>query len=69
MTFSEHNKRSLVKAVTFRIIATTAELIITFLITHRYDITLGVVVISDIATTLLYYFHERLWNKIRWGRK
>jgi len=69
MSFSEHNKRSITKALTFRVIATAAELVITFLITHRYDITIGVVVVSDVTTTLLYYFHERFWNKIRWGKE
>lgn len=69
MNFYEHHKRSLLKAITFRVLATTAELLVTFMITHRYDITIGLVVATDTATTLLYYFHERLWNRIKWGRQ
>ena len=24
---------------------------------------------SNVAKTILYYFHERGWNHIQWGRK
>ncbi len=66
--FHEEVKRSVTKAVTFRILVLCSDAIIVFAITHRYDITLGVVIFSNFASSILYYLHERLWNKIHWGR-
>lgn len=67
--FREHTKRSLVKAITFRILILISDGIIIFAITHRYDIALAVIFFSNFASTILYFIHERIWNKIRWGRE
>ena len=39
-----------------------------FLITRRWHTTLGLVIATNLASTSLYFLHERLWNKIDWGR-
>jgi adenylylsulfate kinase len=62
------HKRSIVKAVTFRVLVIMADALVIFFITRRYDLTLGFIVLSNITSTLLYYFHERLWDKVHWGR-
>lgn len=69
VTFNEHTKRSLVKAITFRILILISDGIIIFSITHRYDIALAVIFFSNFASTILYFIHERIWNKIRWGKE
>lgn len=69
MSFKEHNKRSIAKAVTFRAIVMISDFIIITAITHDYAIAVGVIIFSNIASTLLYYFHERWWNTVRWGRE
>jgi uncharacterized membrane protein len=66
--YLEHNKRSLVKALTFRSVILISDSIIIYLITHRLDITLSVIVFSNIASTVLYFVHERFWNRIQWGK-
>lgn len=66
--FHEHLKRSIVKAITFRILIITSDLLIIFFITKRFDLTLGVLFFSNIASTVLYIVHERLWNVVHWGR-
>jgi uncharacterized membrane protein len=66
--FYEHSKRSLVKAIIFRILVLISDGIIIFAITHRYDITLSVIILSNFSSTILYFLHERLWNKISWGK-
>lgn len=67
-SFADSIKRSAVKALTFRITIIVADTVITFALTHRYDITIGFVVFTNLASTLLYYFHERIWANINWGR-
>jgi uncharacterized membrane protein len=67
--FNEHSKRSLLKAVTFRIIIICSDSIIIYTITHRFDIAFTVILFSNLASTILYFIHERIWNKIHWGKE
>lgn len=68
MAFHEHAKRSLLKALTYRFVILISDGLIIFTITHRYDTTLQVIVFSNIASTILYFVHERFWNNIHWGK-
>ncbi len=67
--FFEHYKRSLTKAVTFRIAALCVDFLIINTITQRSDVAIGIVIISNSSSTILYFLHERLWNHIHWGKK
>jgi adenylylsulfate kinase len=69
MVFHEQNSRSIIKALTFRVLIIISDAIIIFAITRRYDVTIGVIVFSNIASTVLYFIHERIWNKVHWGKK
>lgn len=66
--FSEPIKRSIVKTLTYRALILCSDGIIIFAITHRYDLTFGVILFSNVASTLLYFFHERFWNTVQWGK-
>ena len=55
----ELHKRTMVRAVTWRITAT--------LITAVWTGLSGAIVIN-IFMTLAHYIHERAWLKINWGR-
>ena len=65
----DRRKRSFIKAMTFRIVIIIADTIIGWLLTHRVDLTAGFVVFTNIASTAIYYLHERIWAGIHWGRK
>lgn len=67
MKLYETTKRSLVKTIAYRILIMTADGLIIFAITHRMDATIAVVVASNFSSTILYFLHERVWNKIHWG--
>jgi uncharacterized membrane protein len=61
--------RSAIKAITWRVIGTFDTFLISFLITKE-PVTAGAIASMEVITkTILYYFHERGWNKIQWGRK
>ncbi len=66
--FIEHYKRSLTKAFTFRILALTADFLIISKLTGRNDVAIGIIIVSNFSSTILYFLHERLWNKVSWGR-
>ena len=60
--------RSFFKALTWRIVASTITLISAILITSNLDWTLSIVIYEFINGILIYYVHERIWNKVNWGR-
>lgn len=66
--FNEQTKRSTVKTLTFHFLIICADGVIIFLITHRLDQTVGVIILSNLASIILYFTNERIWNKIHWGK-
>lgn len=56
-------KRHIFKTISWRIIATTTTIIITYIITGDISVGLGVGVVEFIVKMLLYYSHERFWYK------
>jgi uncharacterized membrane protein len=64
----ETNKRSIVKALTWRALASLATFIISYTMTGDLAAATGIAAIQVVVNLLLYYVHERVWNKIQWGR-
>jgi len=65
----EARKRTLVKSISWRILATLLTSVIVLLFTGKFSLAIIVGGIDAIATFVLYYFHERMWNMITWGRR
>jgi len=64
----ERMRRSLVKAITYRLIIIVLDITAIYLFTRNLDIALGFMIISNVYTSVAYYFHERIWNRISWGK-
>jgi len=62
-------RRSLIKAITYRIVIILLDITVIYLLTRRLEIALGFMIISNVYTTLTYYVHERVWDRIGWGRE
>ena len=60
-------KRSLVKALTYRVVIVVLDFSVIYILTGRVDVAVGFMVISNIYTTTAYFVHERIWNRIGWG--
>lgn len=60
-------KRSLAKTISWRVLATTDTFIISWLITGEIFFASAIATLEILTKTVLYYLHERGWNKIRWG--
>ncbi|WP_434637279.1 adenylyl-sulfate kinase [Sulfurimonas sp. NW7] len=67
--YKETNKRSVVKGISWRIIATTTTVIIVYLFFGRLDLAIAAGMIETVLKVGLYWAHERAWMKIRWGKK
>jgi uncharacterized membrane protein len=66
---SDLPKRSLIKTVSWRLTGTGATFLISYLVLGNFAMASTIAVVQLIANTVLYYVHERIWNKIKWGRK
>ena len=60
--------RSILKALTWRIAASTITLISAILITSNLEWTKSIVIYEFMNGILIYYVHERMWNRVNWGR-
>jgi uncharacterized membrane protein len=60
-------KRSLVKAVTYRILIMVMDFTTIYLFTGGVRVAIGFMVASNVYTSLAYIFHERIWARIGWG--
>ncbi|MGH7203334.1 MAG: DUF2061 domain-containing protein [Candidatus Levyibacteriota bacterium] len=60
--------RSITKSITWRIIAIITTAFVTVIFTHKWDIALDVGGFTGLVNLILYYFHERIWEHIAWGR-
>lgn len=65
---SETLKRSLVKTVSYRLLILILDFLCVYLFTKQLKIALGYTIVSNIYTTLGYFLHERVWDKIKWGK-
>jgi adenylylsulfate kinase len=60
--------RSIIKALTWRFIATTTTMALVYIATRDLEI-MGIVGVADVSIKLFfYYMHERAWGRIPWGR-
>ena len=61
-------KRSIVKSVSYRILIITMDFITVYLFTGKVNVAIGFMLVSNTYTTITYFFHERIWDKIKWGK-
>ena len=66
---SEKTSRSFLKSVSWRILGTIDTIIISYLITDTLEFALRIGFVELLTKMGLYFLHERLWNKIKWGKK
>jgi uncharacterized membrane protein len=61
-------KRSIVKALTYRVVIVCLDFLAIYLFTHKVEVALGFMIVSNIYTTVGYFVHERIWARIGWGK-
>ncbi|KAL7563202.1 hypothetical protein ACA910_014476 [Epithemia clementina (nom. ined.)] len=61
---AESHTRSLVKGLTWRILATTTTTVIAWIVTGQVDSALRIGLFEFFAKLLIYYLHERIWTRI-----
>lgn len=64
----ESHTRSILKGITWRIIATTTTISIAYLITGEVSDALKIGAIEFVGKVFIYYLHERAWQMVPRGR-
>ena len=67
--FKETNIRSIVKGISWRFVATTTTIIIVYFFFGRLDLAIAAGMIETVLKVGLYWGHERIWHKVRWGKQ
>jgi len=66
---SVKKSRSLAKSLTWRVVA----LITTFVTLYALSKDINMATIATLITNgvnfVAYYYHERIWNSVRWGKE
>lgn len=65
---SESPKRSIAKSLSWRTIGTLDTIIISWIVTGTLSLAFSIGFIELITKMVLYFFHERIWNTINWGK-
>lgn len=64
----ETHKRSIVKAITWRLIAVIITTTVVYLYTKEIVLSVSIGAIDTLIKLISYYLHERMWNRLKFGR-
>ena len=68
-SFNENHSRSIVKALSWRFMATFLTILIVYAFTKKIVLSVGIGAVEVFTKMFFYYLHERAWVKVSWGRK
>ncbi len=66
---NEHRSRSILKAISYRVTGTISTFLVAYFITGEIGIALSIGGVEAVTKMFIYYWHERLWDKIKFGKK
>ena len=61
--------RSLAKTISWRITGSGATFTISYAVSGNFVIAGSIAIAQLISNTVLYFVHERVWNKVKWGKE
>jgi len=64
----EKRYRSIVKAISWRVTGTIDTFIVSYIITGKPVLALSISGVEVVTKMFLYYWHERLWTRIKFGK-
>lgn len=69
ISYKDSHIRSLLKGISWRITGTLDTILLSWIITGQFKFAITIGLTEVITKIILYYFHERIWNKINYGKK
>jgi len=65
----ESTRRSIAKALSWRIVATIITSVLVYLFTGKGEFAATIGLVDTTIKFAIYFGHERLWNRIPYGRE
>jgi uncharacterized membrane protein len=60
--------RSFTKSLSYRVFGTLSSFAVVYVITGKGSLATLIAFWETVVKVAIYYWHERVWDKIRWGR-
>jgi len=60
--------RSVAKALSWRVVGTLDTLAVSFVLAQDITLAASIASVDFITKLILYFFHERAWNIVKWGK-
>ena len=60
--------RSIAKSTSWRATGTMDTVVVSWIVTGRLTVALSIGGVEVFTKILLYFLHERLWDRVSWGR-
>ena len=67
--FRETHSRSVIKAISWRVLGTIATSALVFIFTRRWALSLAVGAFEFVSKIGLFWVHERVWDRLHFGRE
>ncbi len=67
MDMKESHLRSVMKAVTYRVLGTITTGILAYAVTGDFQVAVTITALEPLVKTVLYYLHERAWQLVPRG--
>ncbi|MBS1778585.1 MAG: DUF2061 domain-containing protein [Bacteroidetes bacterium] len=65
---TETLSRSVLKTLSYRVVILILDFTSIYLFTGKVKIAFGFMLVSNVYTTIGYFVHERIWDRIKWGK-
>jgi uncharacterized membrane protein len=62
-------KRSFAKSLTWRVVALITTFVTLYALSKDINMATLATVITNGVNFVAYYYHERIWNSVRWGKE
>jgi uncharacterized membrane protein len=66
---SVSKKRSFAKSLTWRVVALITTFVTLYALSKDINMATLATVITNAVNFVAYYYHERIWNAVGWGKK
>ena len=65
----ESHKRTIMKTIIWRLVATSVTILVAYAWFGEWSSSVARGIAANLLKTILYYVHERVWNRTDYGRK
>ncbi len=66
---SVSKKRSFAKSLTWRVVALVTTFVTLYALSKDINMATLATIITNAVNFVAYYYHERIWNAVGWGKE